>query len=316
MKRRVVISNSMLRTLNICHTKAWLQSNGWSAGGAEENKRMRAGRDAHLAFEAWMKGAPVDDCVEAFRGAYQEYSDKFVLDSDAYHVDNLSRILSVFFSSNPLVAQPFEVVAVEEQIEYVVHEIDDTEYVVSDKSDGKVRWKDTGDLLSLEVKTTGSWDLQEFIGEFANDSQVTTHVAACRAKGQDVKGVLLLAIRFNKLPNPFAVTKTGKPASCNQAGHGKVKDCWTSHVHWELAPLTRTEEDISIWLENTRAKMWTYDAILVNALKDTAQNGIYGHCGRCDYLAFCKSYRRNFDLLTKREREPGILYSGVYENDA
>jgi len=208
---------------------------------------------------------------------------------------------------------PFEVVETEHQVEYEVWNDGGTRYVVTDKSDGIVRMKDTGDLFAIEHKTTGHIG-EGVASDYALDSQITTHVAACRGNGRDVKGVVLQVLQFNKLPDPLATTpKTGKPLSCRTSGHGYQRDCWTQHVRWERFTLTRTESQINTWIANTVPLLVRYGRLLEQGLLDAPQEGLFGKCGSCEFLPFCLSERRNWDMLTVREREPGVLYSGVYE---
>ena len=311
---KVVISNSMLRTLQTCSTQAWLRTKGYSTS-QQENKRAMAGKAAHVANELWLQGETVDGCVAVFRQHYKGYSDRFLLDSDAYHVDNLSRILEIFFAANPLPAMPFEVVETEVQREILLADIDGTSYVVSDKPDGLIRMRDTGDLLAYELKTTGHIG-ENYLADYAMDSQITTHVAALREAGHDVKGVLLQVLQFNKLPNPLATTpKTGKPLSCRTSGHGYQRDCWTLHVRWERFPVLRSEAEIANWHEEALESILAYHKVLESPLDRVRQEGIFGRCGGCEFQPFCLTQRRNFDCLTLREREPGIVYSGLYNDE-
>ncbi len=316
--RTVFISNSMLRSMHTCSTQAWLRTRGLSAL-AEDNKKMRAGRDAHLAFATWLGGAlDVDACVQPFEDAYSSYSDQFLLEKDAYHVSNLVRVLQVFFASNPLAAMPFEVVEIERQgIELELFRTTSTRYVVTDKPDAMVRMKDTGALMPFEAKTVGYFG-ENYLDDYALDSQVTTHVAAALARGHlDVAGVLLQVVQFNKLPDPLAVTpKTGKPASCRTHPGSKVKDCWQQHVRWERFLVARTADDLSTWRDNTVQSILDYEQLAMLAaarLAEVPQEGLYGKCGSCEFLGFCRSQRTAWHLLRQREREAGVQYSGIEE---
>lgn len=317
--RKLVISNSMLRSLGTCSTQAWLRTNGYSAG-SDENKAARAGRDAHLAFEKWMRGAHTDDCIKAFLSAYQTFSDKFLLQKDKYHHENLARILEVFFASNPLATLPYEVVETEKQIELSLGVENGIEYVVSDKSDGLGRMRDGGAFYAIEHKTT-SYLGPDYVRGYDLDSQITTHVEAWRRNGVDVKGVILQAVHFNKLPDPFAVTspnkKTGEVRSvtCRTQGHGPVSNCWTQHVNFQRFMPTRSQEDIDVWLDNVRDQIARYDQILSMELSGVGQEGLFGRCGKCEFLTFCKGHRQNLESLFMREREPGILYSGFHDEN-
>ena len=312
--KKLVVSNSMLRSLGTCSTQAWLRTNGYSAA-SDENKAARAGRDAHVAFEKWMRGHKPDDCVQAFLQLYQPFSDKFLLSKDKYHHENLSRILEVFFASNPLATLPYEIIETEKQIELSLGTENGIEYVVSDKSDGLGRMRDGGAFFAIEHKTTAYLG-PDYIRDYDLDSQITTHVEAWRRNGIDVKGVILQAIHFNKLPDPFAVTspnkKTGEVRSvtCHTAGHGAVSNCWTQHVSFQRFVITRSAEDISTWLWNARKRIKTYQKVLETELYLVEQEGLFGRCGRCEYATFCKGHRQNLESLFTREREEGVLYSG------
>jgi hypothetical protein len=306
----------MLKSLLTCDTQAWLRSNGWSTQVHEE-KYLRAGSDAAAAFQGWRLGENVNQAVERFRSIYKPYSDKYLLDDDAYHVDNLSKILSVYFAANPIIAQPFETVATEEEFCYTIAETPTTEYVVTDRSDGIVRWKSTGDLYCAEDKTKGRINNEAPLIDFIRDSQIISHVAAARAAGYPVKGVLLNLVQFNKLPNPLAVTKTGKPLSCRIAGHGLQKNCWTLHCRWHpLTPLLISDEDINEWKDEVREELLRYESILGLPVRLARQQGLFGHCGRCEFLQFCQSRRSNWDLLVQRERrtDKNITWSGIYQS--
>jgi hypothetical protein len=316
--KKLVISNSMLRSLGTCSTQAWLRTNGYSAG-SDENKAARAGRDAHLAFEKWMRGANTDECVSVFLAAYKPFSDKFLLEKDRYHHENLARILEVFFSTNPLSTLPYEVVDTEKQIELELGTENGITYIISDKSDGLGRLRDNGSYVALEHKTV-SWLGPDYIRDYDLDSQITTHVEAWRRNGVDVKGVVLQAVQFNKLPDPFQVNKpdkkTGlcKPTKCRTADHGTVDICWPLHVNTARFVVTRSQEDIDVWLKNVAGQLVKYKRLLERDLNDASQEGLFGRCGNCDFLSFCKGHRQNLEGLFVREREEGILYSGFHEN--
>lgn len=315
--KKLVISNSMLRSLGTCSTQAWLRTNGYSAG-SDENKAARAGRDAHLAFEKWMRGAHTDDCIKEFLNAYQPYSDKYLLQKDKYHHENLSRILSVFFASNPLSTLPYEVVDTEKQIELSLGVENRIEYVVSDKSDGLGRMRDGGAFYAIEHKTTAYLG-PDYVRDYDLDSQITTHVEAWRRNGVDVKGVILQVIHFNKLPDPFAVRapnkKTGEvlPVTCRIQGHGPVSNCWTQHVNFQRFVVTRSQEDIDTWQKNVFDRIRFYDWVLGRALWQVPQEGLFGRCGKCEFATFCRGHRQNLESLFVREREEDILYSGFHQ---
>src|SRR5712672_2544554 len=282
--KKLVISNSMLRSLGTCSTQAWLRTNGYSAG-SDENKAARAGRDAHLAFEKWMRGGHTDDCIKEFLAAYQPFSDKYLLQKDKYHHENLARILEVFFASNPLCTLPYEVVETEKQIELSLGVENGIEYVVSDKSDGLGRMRDGGAFYAIEHKTT-SFLGPDYIRDYDLDSQITTHVEAWRRNGVDVKGVILQAVHFNKLPDPFAVTspnkKTGEVRSvtCRTQGHGPVSNCWTQHVNFQRFVVTRSVQDIDTWRINAMERIRKYRGVLYFALQAVPQEGLFGRCGK------------------------------------
>lgn len=325
---KLLVSNSMLRTLTTCSTKAWLHTNGYSGSSAEENVAARAGSDAHKAFEKWHRGAHTDDCVQTFLDSYKPFSEKFLVTHDVkkpfqdrYHHDNLSRILDVFISVNPISTLPYEIVETEKQVELSLGTFDGVEFVVTDKSDGLVRMKDTGDYFALEDKTV-SYIGENYIADYEMDSQITTHVEAWRRNGIDCKGVVLEAVQFSKIPDPNAVLQvrkkgvlTGetKPVTCRTHSGQLVRDCWTDHVKYGRWVITRDEEGIDEWMEAVRTKMYDYKYLLNHALEDADQEGIFGRCGSCEFRQFCKGHRRNLEGLNKRVREEGILYSGLYQ---
>lgn len=312
--KRLIVSNSTLRTLTTCSTKAWLTTNGWSVD-QQEPAPLRAGRDAHVAFEAWLRGASPPDCIAAFAEVYRDYSDRYIVESDRFHFSNLSRILDVFFSTNPMIAMPFEFVAAEEQVVLPLGKMFDgdqlVEVCISDKSDGIVRMRDDRSLWAFENKTTG-WLGDEVMSDYDLDSQITTHVVASQAHGWDVKGTLMQVVSFAKLPDPNELTpKTHKPASCRTSGHGLKRDCWPQHVRWCRFPIQRDDDDVVTWKENVLALLRKYLNILSLPLEAVSQEGLFGHCSKCDFRNFCKGHRREIDTrLVRREREPGIIYSG------
>lgn len=311
---KVLISNSMIKTLHGCSTEAWLKTSGYSAKGEQLEPPLKCGISCHKAFEAWIGEKHTDDCVQAFLDDYRPYSERFLLSTGKqanYWHENVAKILDVFFCSNPILAMPFSVVKIEEPQEMVLMEDGDCQYVVSDRSDAIVRMKDTGDLFSFENKTT-KWIGEDWYLDYANDSQITNHVATARANGLNVAGVFLQVLAISKLPDPGAVTKTGKPSSCRIPGHGKVRDCWPQHVRWDRREIVRTEEDIGVWRKETFAAAVAYRAVLEQDFSLVPQEGIYGRCGRCQFLQFCKSHRRNWELLTVQPREEGVAYSGLY----
>ena len=313
MKKKVVISNSMLRTLVNCPTQARLRTDGWGVFKQLEAP-LKCGSSCHLAFEQWICGKPTDECVQVFLANYQPYSESFLTETGKqanYWHQNVANILRCFFAANPIQTMPFEVVTAETPIEMLLFEDNEYAYFISDKSDAIVRMKDSGDLFAFENKTT-KWIDEDWLLDYALDSQLTTHVAVPRENGFDIKGVFLQVLAVNKLPNPLATTKTGKPQRCRVEGHGFTRDCWTNHVRWERYIATRTDEDLDTWQLNVERLIRLYRDTLIRPLVDVPQTGLFGKCGRCEFLAFCRSQRNNFDLLVKRDREEGVNYSGIY----
>jgi len=319
--KRLIASNGMLKTLRDCSTAARLRTDGWSAGEVSaEDAPLRAGSDAHAAFEAWLRGKPTDECLDAFRGRFRGFSDIYLTEDHRLHLSNLERLLGVFFAHNPMVEMPFEFVAAEDQVVMPLASMRTTDLgevrlCISDKPDGIVRMMDTGDLYAFENKTTITAIGDKVMDDYDLDSQITCHVAVSRYAGYDVKGVWMQVLQFNKLPDPNELTpKTKKPAACRVQGHGLKRDCWPLHVKWVRFPVTRTEEDIEIWRANTIDLLRKYLTVVKESLHNLDQEGIYGKCGRCEFKQFCKGHRRNIaERLVKRVREDDIIYSGLYE---
>lgn len=307
----------MVKSLQTCSTQAWLKTEGWRSidGGQKDDAPLRCGIACHLAFEKWISEAQTDDCVQAFLDSYQPYSERYLLatgKSANYWHENVAKVLDTYFCANPILTMPFEVVRVEQPQEMVLFETDGMIYATSDKADALVRLKDTGDLYAFENKTT-KWLDEDWFRDYTLDSQITNHVACARANGDDVKGVFLNVLAISKLPDPLATTKTGKPQRCRSEGHGFVRDCWQSHVRWDSRLLTRSDEDIAVWHQNAMMALFNYHRVLRRPLGAVQQEGLFGKCGRCEFLRFCQSQRRNWDLLEKRNREDGVQYSGLYE---
>lgn len=313
-KTKILVSNSMIKTIHGCSTEAWLKTNGYSAKGDQLEAPLKCGISCHKAFEKWIGEAQHDDCVQAFLDDYRPYSECYLISTGKqanYWHENVAKILDIFFCSNPILAMPFSVVKIEDPQEMVLWEDSQTIYVVSDRSDAIVRMKDTGDLFSFENKTT-KWIGEDWFLDYSNDSQITNHVVTARANGFPVAGVFLQVLAISKLPDALATTKTGKPIRCRIPGHGLQRDCWPNHVRWDRREFIRTEEDIKVWRATTEEALRKYETtLLAPDLADVRQEGIYGRCGRCQFLQFCKTHRRNWDLLTKVPREEGVAYSGI-----
>lgn len=312
--RELVVSNSTLRTIQTCSTKAWLNTNGFGIQ-SEPGPPLKAGSDAHRCFEAYSRGARPEEAISAFLASYQPYSERLLLATDKYYHENLARILDVYCSANPLPTLMYDMVATEEILKLDLGVFDGVRYVVSDRSDGRAMMKDGSGLYAVEYKTTAKWLGPQLIDDYRLDSQITTHVAAPRANGLPVVGVILVILQWNKLPDPNRVTNAGKPYKCKVDGHGSQRDCWPLHVRYERFVLNRSDDELEMWRVNAIKSIHKYRDLLESPLEMVAQEGVFGACGRCDFLDFCAGGRRNLDSLFVREREKGVLYSGFYDDE-
>lgn len=278
---------------------------------------------------------------ETFRDAYKPFSDAYVLSDDRLHLSNLERVFEAFTAQCVLSEQPFEVVVRSGEIQSE-HQLfaqlerqpwryntqhDDMDYldvVVSDKSDGIVRNKDTGDLYSLEWKSTGSWLGDDTMNKYLLDDQVTTHTHVCRENGYDVKGVLMFIVQFSKMPTPgFTSPKKGepKPLQC-KTHHIAIQDCWPSHLRFQRFFVDRSPEQIEQWKREAEREAYRY-ADAVEKYKEagsfhaaqTPMEGLFnGTCQNCYLKNFCLSDRTNSSILSTRPaNDPTIIRSGVYD---
>jgi hypothetical protein len=329
--KKVIVSHSMLATATLCETKAVAQTMNWTTGTASSDAPMMAGQCAHLAWEQWLLGQPPEVVIRTFRDAYKPFSDAYVLSDDRLHLSNLERVFEAFCAQCMLSEQPFEVVVRAGEIQSenqmfasLGHNEQYDDVVISDKSDGIVRNKDTGDLYSLEWKSTGSWLGDDTMAKYLLDDQVTTHTHVCRENGYDVKGVLMFIVQFSKLPVPaFKTNKKGEttPAKCRTHSIA-TQDCWPSHLRFQRFFVDRSEEQINQWKREAEREAYKYaDAVeSFRAAGNTftgsgiGMQGLFnGTCSNCFMKTVCLQDRRETGRLSTRTvNDPSIVRSGVY----
>ncbi len=287
---------------------------------------MEAGKAAHLAWEQWLLGQPPAVVHQTLIDAYKPFSDAYVLSDDRLHLNNLIRVFEAFTAQCVLSEQPFKVVVrsneiqSENQLFATIGQCEYGDIIVSDKSDGIVQNVDTGDLYSLEWKSTGSYLGTDTMDKYLMDDQVTTHTHVCRENGYDVKGVLMFIVQFSKLPMP-EFNKDGKPKKC-RTHHIAQTDCWPSHLRFQRFFVDRSPEQIEQWKREAAREAEKYaDAVSAFAeYKDFGKanmpmEGLFnGTCANCQYKNFCLGERRDFATMSTRQLDDTtIVRSGVYE---
>jgi len=320
----------MSASVNTCTTQAMVRTLGLGIG-AEDSRQQIAGRGFHKAHELWMKGRGPDEAIAAFHELYDSYSDRNIAIDDAYDKRNLANILGVYFRRNPLTAQSWETVQAEEQLEIWCPTDPSNEFgfLFTDIHDGITKDKTSGLLWSRELKTTSSWNLQEYVREYFLKGQILSHVWTARKAGIPVVGVQLSVIRINKLPELGRLTKAGKPYQC-KTHHCACEDCWQAHVEFGVWDFQPSEYQLNTWERDSSDTGWKYFNNIYNFLMqengtidpnadltDLPKQGILnGSCGRCDLSPFCQS--PSMDKLTRRNRDPKIRASGleVIKDDA
>lgn len=299
---------------------------------------MQAGQAAHLAWEQWLLGQPPQVVQQTFRDAYKPFSDAFVLSDDRLHLSNLERVFEAFTAQCVLSEQPFEVVVRANEIQaekqlfaslngtgdsFGEREREGYDTVISDKSDGIVRNKDTGDLYSLEWKSTGAWLGDDTMSKYLLDDQVTTHTHVCRENGYDVKGVLMFIVQFSKLPVPGVKTsKKGAETPTKCRTHGiATQDCWPSHLRFQRFFVDRSPEQIEQWKREAEREAYKYADALENYrtvgsfyAAQTPMEGLFnGTCQNCFMKGVCLSDRTNIAIMNTRPiTDTTIVRSGVY----
>lgn len=247
-----------------------------------------------------------------------------MLSDDRLHVDNLSRVTEAFCAQCSPSDQPFRVVVhkgqaqSEQQIFMPLNTIQPQRYnvVMSDKSDGIVEQLDTGDLYSLELKTTGAWLGADKAEDYLMDGQFSAHTAVCRANGFDVKGVLLFLVQFSKLPIPDTT-------KCKEHKIPK-KDCWPSHLRFQRYFIQRSDEQLAQWAREAEAAAYRYADTIERfngsftgepGWRGIRMQGLFnGTCKDCHLKSFCLSDRRNSaSIVTRQVTDSTIVRSGVYE---
>lgn len=259
-----------------------------------------------------MQGKSAQECVDHFLSLYKPFSEQWCTSGERLYHENIRDILSVWFAQNALARAGFKVVlAIEKQLKVEIYREPGLRVYVSDKSDGLITLEADGSDYSMEHKT-GEWIDANFFHKFSYDPQVIGHIYAARKSGYDVKGVYINAIQFNKLPEKLA--KKCKTCKIPQA------DCWPQHVKWAQQPITHSQADIDMWERQIISSALNYYRVLVEC-KQTLEGvrwlpmeGMLARkCFTCEMRPYCWSHKENANVLAKREREEGVMYSGLYE---
>lgn len=320
-------SNSMLQNVANCSTLAMTSSAGYGLANDGDTRKLEAGHAAHIALENWLQGLPAEGCIASFRAAYEGYSNRYVESDNAYHCDNLARILEYFFTSHPMSSMPWEIVATEREIEAELlsgagafgesqHRVLDCPVILVDRADGLVHNRDNGSLWAIEHKTTGANITRDWMLQWRMNPQIMAHIYCWRAEGYDVKGVIMNAIHFGKIPvSKFNRLKDGTMHEKSCRTHGTpVSMCWQAHVQAQIFEVVPSEQVYNAWLVEQKANAEKYRRLLLSGGAVPQEGLTNGHCAHCWLQEFCYRNREAYELLAMRDAPSWITRSGLYSD--
>jgi hypothetical protein len=319
---KIKVSNSMLTNVRNCSTLAMASTAGYGLAQGGDDRKLEAGHAAHVALEHWLQGQETRACIDAFKATYEPYSNRYVESDNAYHCDNLSRILEYFFSAHPMGDMPWEVVATEREIEATLWEgsgypgvQEDIPVILVDRADGLVRNKTNDSLWAIEHKTTGAYLTADWMQQWRMNPQIMAHLFCWRAEGYDVKGVIMNAIHFGKVPTPkFKRLKSGEmkeqPCRTHQC---PVSMCWQAHLQTQIFEVVPSQEVYDAWLIEQRANAAQYRKLLLGGGSIPQEGLVNGHCAHCWLQEFCYRGRNAYELLKMRDAPAWVTRSGLYE---
>ncbi len=307
MSQKIKCSNGMLTDVASCSTLAMSHTAGYTTPGGDDRK-MVAGHSAHIALEHWLQGSDTDAAISAFLADYENYSNQYVEAKNAYHHDNLVRILDYSLRAHALDQMPFEVITTEREIEATLVDEPDCPVILVDRADGLVCNKENGSLWAMEHKTTGAAVTDHtWVMQWRMHPQIMAHIYCWRAEGYDVKGVLMNAIQFNRIPAP-----TDTKCRTHKI---ETRLCWASHIHQNLFEVQPSEDAYQAWILEQTANAKKYKRLLLGRGSVPQEGLTNGHCGHCHLQEFCYKGRNAYELLVTRDAPSWITRSGLYKED-
>lgn len=249
------------------------------------------GKAIHSALAEWWKQTSGESALEIFKN---EYSVQLNEDDKAKTQENGLTLLAKYFERYASDKEKYELLAVEERIDFKVGGMD---FCV--KCDTVVRDKKYGQVYSLEHKTTKKSLTFDYWGQYDPNSQLCAQTAGVKAKYGECAGVIVDAMSFGFRQRAYK----GEPAGFHMDfGRMEYNLNQGQLDQWERSTI-KTLEDIESDLKFDRWAMNT------------------DSCRFCSYKAICQAAwqwpeDKELILLTYQQKANPLDYLNVVEVEA
>ena len=277
------VDNSTLKAVARCSTEATLRY-VHDLTSINKSGPLESGHAGHEALETWFKGGTMGQALTTFADEYKTWADENVPPDDRLSFDNVRKILSHWFDTNPVSGMPFKVNPdlIEIGFQFPLTE----DIVMVGRMDGLVEDFRTGALNVLEHKFTGNLT-NDWVEQWRMDSQLSTYIAGAQENtGKNVLGAYLNAIELKKVSDSNRKCKD----------HGvPYEECGTQHSKSFLfGPIQRTPEELKEWRKTATGlakKFWDlrkrFPAV-ADIHRVRTQGKFNGSCRWCGFKDFCQ----------------------------
>jgi hypothetical protein len=292
--KTIYVDNTLLCSL-VCDTKA-LVRHGYGYTVETEAPKLMAGKAAHAAVEAILKGGTAEAALAVWERDYAAWArERQSPDSNlgAQHTTDIMRAYLTDFTAEtlPLLVRP-EHVEVGFQVPLTADVLPDgsPEFVFYGRFDvfGESRHR-PGQWWVLDHKFTGRVD-SNYMADYGLDSQLSGYVWAARQQlGRQVVGAYVQAVQlFYPLP--------GSDRKCAKHGVTYV-ECRELHLNVACQEYRRTEAALADWHRTAVALARRYKSLLaqyptLDAARSAPQQGMFRKsCRYCHFKDWCESGR-------------------------
>lgn len=253
--------NSQILTYSNCELRWWFQY-GLGLKKIEEDEtehHRNFGGAAHSGLDRWFRGLGKEAAISAFKEAYPEQLDEADL---AKTQTNGIELLERYFSKYSTDLEKYEILGVEERIDFKVGEHD---FCV--KNDTVILDKKYGQIFGLEHKTTGKTLNFNYWARYNPNSQLCAQTAAIKHKYGSCAGIMVDAMSFGYRQRAYK----GEPAGF--------------HCDFQRLELNINEGQLSIW---ERSTIKTIEDILRD-LESKRFSMNTDQCQFCSYKPICQA---------------------------
>lgn len=301
------IDNSTLASFAKCPSQAILRYHlGYTT--EEESHALQAGSAIHTSLECYYKGGQVQQALELFGRAYEEYSEQNIGPKDRLHYTNLEKVMRAWYTTHPKEELPYKIHPefVEIGFNYPLCK----DIVLVGRLDALVSSWDERWWYPLDHKSTKRID-DMWVRDFQLGSQMSGYIWGASQMMENVVGAYINGIETSKLPSD-------PKRKCSTHGV-KYVECSLAHMNSELFITQRTAEELAEWKRTAihLAKRWVRLTQQIERPEDIHKalmlGTFNGSCRYCESYDWCTQGRPASLVKNLFVYKPWVPHEGLVE---